>query len=142
MKKNKAKKITVILAISIPLLIFMGFVLYMVFGYGTLIFWIHNYEPPCNNTNSTCKNFTYNAVYIDNVDESHKISDGVSISGGETWSTEIRATAGPHKIVFKNEGDTLKVLVDIQGGKTTCFELAIWWHIENDPGYYNSTNCP
>ena len=151
MKTKKKVGIAVIPTILIILFIFI----FLFIGttqakYGTLIFWINSYDPPCEDfaDNQTyaeiCKSqaFKFSTLYVDNID--NKVADGTSITCGEYWSVELRLKEGDHKLIIDGyKGGTITVgPINVTHGETTYFEMPHAIHPEYWPDFDHTNNPP
>ena len=69
MKKKINELYFIIPIILVIFLIIISYIAYSIFGTGTLVFWIKNYNPPCasnNTSNYKGSAFVFNEVLIDN----------------------------------------------------------------------------
>jgi hypothetical protein len=142
MKKKKNELYSIVAIMSVVFLVVIIYISYSVFGQGTLVFWIKNYNPPCGSNNTTqCENeaFHFNKILIDN----NQVSNNKTLYGGQFWKTELKLTAGSHTVkILQDDGSITIYPMKIETNKKKCFEYPWWNNSTIHMDMPDSNSCP
>jgi hypothetical protein len=142
MKKKKNELYSIVAIMSVVFLVVIIYISYSVFGQGTLVFWIKNYNPPCGSNNITqCEKeaFRFDKILIDN----NQVSGNKTIYGGQLWKIELKLTAGSHSVkIIQENGSITMYDLKIETNKEKCYRFSWWSNLTIHMDYPDGNACP
>lgn len=144
MKKIKNELLFIVSIMLTIFIIIISYISWTTFGEGSLVFWIKNYNPPCNTNNTTqCTHeaFRFSKILLDHQKE---ISGNGTVHGGQTWKIELKLSDGVHSISVMdyNSGSTSFTGIKIETNKITCRQLPFWNNLSVQMAMPDFSACP